>query len=199
MPDDISASARWERIIKLGLDKVSKNNQATAQELQEENQKLKAELIELKEKKIPEIQKESENKIKEFRIKNKISEIISKHELIVDKKVAELLVDDYLKNIGYKVDLNENEIELLTKDGLKPQNSDKTKNLSANDIISDVLINSKIVRQSNANNQKQINNLSSQENKKQIDMNKVPAGLRKGLELANKNLEQMSEKLPKSK
>jgi hypothetical protein len=199
VPTDISGSARWERMSQIGIEKLKKSSQSTAEELQTENQNLKAELLDLKEKKIPEIQAQADGKIKEFHVKNKLSELVGKHELIVDKKVAELLVNNHITESGYRLEMTDKGIEILTKDGLRPQNADRTKNLTAEEIVAEVLNTSKVIKQSNASAAGSTGNNQSIVKDIPDDVKTKYPGMVAGLEKAKANLDQMKGNLPKAK
>lgn len=146
---------KFEEIIALAKTKATVGNDKTTEELQTQIQQLTIENKRLLEEELPKVKGEVENHKKRFDIENKLAALIpsgdDKIRIPFDtaKKLIKMDVEE-----AYDLDLNEKG-ELLFKvkgTDLMAQNADKTKFLTAGEIINDRLEYHKALVKSNAGN-----------------------------------------------
>jgi hypothetical protein len=143
----------YEKLMEFARDKQKKDLSKTAQELQAQLQAANAEILKYKDEEIPRIRKEEQAKVDGFFRSNLIADIVSKSgELLVSPKAAAVIVNSYLSDNGYVQELTDDKRGLVikTKDGLLPQNTEKTKNLTTDELVKSILMSEKLIRQSQA-------------------------------------------------
>jgi hypothetical protein len=145
----------YEEISKVALRKASSTKDKTVEKLQIELQETNAEVKRLKEEDIPNIKMQTTKEIEKFHINQKINEMLPEEKMLIIKpKIASKLVTDYLWS-DYNMGINEKgELVIKTKDGLIPQNADKTKNLTVTELIDMKLVQDGLKRESNADDKK---------------------------------------------
>jgi hypothetical protein len=112
-------------------------------ELTKENKRLVEEVIPAKEH-------ESANAIKQYKKSNLLRSTLSKRDLIVKADAILPAVESFLSS-KYDYDVLDNgEIEVKTKNGLKPLNQDGTKSLTFDELIDGHLSELQVIKQSNA-------------------------------------------------
>ena len=109
----------YDDLVKMAKDKVSEITATNQNEKDAEIIKLKQKIQKFETETIPSLQAESENKIKEFRIKSKISDVLGGIDTVIGKDSARIVLESKLAQYDLKISDN-GEIEVLTKDGLKP-------------------------------------------------------------------------------
>jgi len=110
-----------EDMLKIGLEKVKKDSQSTNAEWQDKYLALKEDYTRVKEEEIPALRNESEAKIKQFRIESALTSKLSSYEnLSIPKEDLPLLVKAKMQTLGVNLDLTDNGISAITKDGTKP-------------------------------------------------------------------------------
>lgn len=189
LSNDEIKDLKFEEIIDLAKNKVEKTPVKEAQEVQEENIRLKKELQELKEVTIPEIETKyketSANEINRFKVGTKIGEFLNNlyaEEMLIGKpKMWQKQISEHLLD-SYGVNVSENEINILTKEGLKVQNKDKTSIIGFEDVIKDFLDENGGLVRSNGSPEKKII-------PQQTPEKKLPPSLARGIDAAMKNLE----------
>ena len=131
--------------------KLEEQYKKTDNALQEENINLTKKIKEIEEIEIPKIKGEVENSIKNYKIENALSKKIASKELRTKPEFALMAVKGKLGE-KYIFDINENnELDVLTKEGkLKVKNADGTGILSADELITGVLVEGDFLKQSNA-------------------------------------------------
>jgi len=141
----------YEKLLKYASDKLKKSSSQTAEELQKQLQEANQRVQEYDDKVIPELKAASKKEISQFYVKNYLGELISEAgDLVVKPHIATTVIDTALRSRGLIMNLNDdgNGISIKTKDGLTPQNDDKTKNLSNKELIQGILEKEGLLRQS---------------------------------------------------
>jgi len=138
----------YDKLLIFGKEKVEKSGTGTAQELQNELHNAKEKIKNYEENVIPNLKEEGKGEINKFHIKNRIHELISESgELAVNQKVATTIVNEYLNN-DYQITYDNDEIVIKTRDGLIPQDKDKTRNLTNLELIKGKLETEGLLKQS---------------------------------------------------
>jgi len=147
--DDVK-DKKFEEILEVAHEKALKASGSTSEELQSKIVDLNNKVKQYEEEIIPSERQKAKEAISIFRRDLAIQGILSKKNLIVSNEVILPALNNTLS--GYIVEVNENnEIEVKTKEGLKPLNSDGTKTLSFEDIIDGTLTSMNVIKQSNGN------------------------------------------------
>ncbi len=141
----------YNKMLKFASKKLKKQSSEPAEKLQVQLQDANSEIQKYKDTIVPEIQSKADARVNKFFIANHIGELISKSgELIVKGNVATTVVEKGLASQGLVSKLSEdkNTIRIETKDGLSPQNADKTKNLTEAELIKGILESEGLIKQS---------------------------------------------------
>ncbi len=139
---------KFEEILDVALDKVRKEAGSTSEELQGRIQELSGKVKDYEENILPGVKAEANQKIVSFRRDLTLQGVLSKKNLIVGNEVVLPALNAKLNefNIGFD---EQGQIEVKTKDGLKPLSSDGTKALTFEDIIDQQLDAMNVVKKSN--------------------------------------------------
>lgn len=138
----------YDKLLNFGKEKVEKSGTGTAQELQNELHDVKEKIKNYEENVIPNLKEEGKSEVNKFHIKNRIHELISESgELAVNQKVATTIVNEHLNN-NYQITYDNGEIVIKTRDGLIPQDKDKTRNLTNLELIKGKLETEGLLKQS---------------------------------------------------
>jgi hypothetical protein len=140
---------KMDEILDMAKDEMSKNKDKTASELQKQIQELSNERKRLLEEEIPAARNEGMEKLKQIQLDTKLKGMLSENELIVK---PDLVLPSLVKELegNYNIDLTEKgEIEITTKDGLKPMSEDKTKVMTPQEIIQTKLEDYEVLKKSN--------------------------------------------------
>ena len=141
---------KFDEIISFAKEKSDKVNSSTGEELQNQLINLKKENKRLLEEVIPAKETEANEKIKTFHRENKLRSVVGAKPLVVSPEVVFPAVQSFLSQ-NYNVDIDDKgEIQIKTKNGLNPLNSDGTKVLTFDEIIDGHLKSLNVIKQSNA-------------------------------------------------
>lgn len=147
-PDDVREK-KFEEILETAFNKVKTESGSTSEELQGKVLELNKLVKQYEDEILPAERNKSKEAISNFRKDLAIRDALSKKNLIVGTDVILPALNSTLNT--YKVEINDkNEIEIKTKDGLKPLSEDGTKTLTFEEIIDNQLNSMNVVRQSNA-------------------------------------------------
>ena len=147
-PDDVREK-KFEEILETAYNKVKTESGSTSEELQGKVLELNKLVKQYEDEILPAERNKSKEAISNFRKDLAIRDALSKKNLIVGTDVILPALNSTLNT--YKVEINDkNEIEIKTKDGLKPLSEDGTKTLTFEEIIDNQLNSMNVVRQSNA-------------------------------------------------
>lgn len=147
-PDDVREK-KFEEILETAYNKVKTESGSTSEELQGKVLELNKLVKQYEDEILPAERNKSKEAIFNFRKDLAIRDALSKKNLIVGTDVILPALNSTLNT--YKVEINDkNEIEIKTKDGLKPLSEDGTKTLTFEEIIDNQLNSMNVVRQSNA-------------------------------------------------
>jgi hypothetical protein len=177
-------SGAYKNLLKIAHGKLNSKSSEPIANLQQELQEANKQLQKFEQEVIPSLKEQAQKDIKRYRAELKITNKISEEQNLL---IPSSIVDKNIKNEifnQFDVDLNDNgEILIKTKDGLVPQNKEKTKNLTFDDILTDFITPYK--RQSNAGNEPK-NTIPEKETPNKYNL--------PGLEKANQNLKYLKEK-----
>lgn len=141
---------KFDEIINLAFEKMRNTPSQGAEELQNKLIELTKENKRLLEEVIPAKENESANAIKQYKKANILRSTLSKRDLIVKPDAILPAVESFLSSkYDYEV-LDSGEIEVKTKNGLKPLNQDGTKSLTFDELIDSHLSELQVIKQSNA-------------------------------------------------
>jgi cell fate (sporulation/competence/biofilm development) regulator YmcA (YheA/YmcA/DUF963 family) len=141
---------KFDEIINLAFEKMRNTPSQGAEELQNKLIELTKENKRLLEEVIPAKESESQNAIKQYKKANILRSTLSKRDLIVKPDAILPAVESFLSSkYDYEV-LDSGEIEVKTKNGLKPLNQDGTKSLTFDELIDSHLSELQVIKQSNA-------------------------------------------------
>jgi hypothetical protein len=141
---------RFDEIINLAFEKMRSTPSEGAEELQNKLIELTKENKRLLEEVIPAKENESQSAIKQFKKSNVLRSTLAKRDLIVKPEAILPAIESYLSS-KYDYDVLESgEIEVKTKNGLKPLNQDGTKSITFDELIDSHLSELQVVKQSNA-------------------------------------------------
>ena len=141
----------YNKMMKFASKKLKKQSSEPAEKLQGQLQDANTEIQKYKDTIVPDIQSKADARVNKFFIANHLGDLISKSgELIVKPNVATTVVEKGLASKGLVSSLSEdkNTIRILTKDGLSPQNDDKTRNLTEAELIKGILEGEGLIKQS---------------------------------------------------
>ncbi len=148
-PDEIK-DKKFDEIINIAFEKTKSNSGEGNEELQSKLIELSKENKRLLEEVIPAKESEVSVAIKNFRKANALQSSLAKRDLIVKPDVILPAVESFLSSkYDFEV-LDSGEIEVKTKNGLKPLNQDGTKALTFDELIDSHLSNLQVIKQSNA-------------------------------------------------
>jgi len=148
-PEEIK-DKKFDEIISMAYEKMKNIPPHGAEELQNRLMELTKENKRLLEEVIPAKESESQNAIKQYKKANVLRSTLAKRDLIVKPEAILPAVESYLSS-KYDYDVLENgEIEVKTKNGLKPLNQDGTKSLTFDELIDGHLSELQVIKQSNA-------------------------------------------------
>jgi hypothetical protein len=140
---------KFDEIIETAFEKSKATSNETGEELQNKILELNNKVKQYEEEIIPSERNKATEQINSFRRDLALRESLSKRQLIVGQEVAIPVIDSFL-NQNYSVSVNEKgALEVKTKDGLNPLNSDGTKVLSFEEIIDNQLNTLQLIKQSN--------------------------------------------------
>lgn len=141
----------FEEVIKIAKTESSKNVDKDLKTVQEENTTLNAKLKEYEDVTIPKIKSEVENEKKAFKINTSLQKKIPSADLRVPSETVDLVLNSQIAAL-YDLDLDDKgEIMIYGKGTrLQAQTSDKSKILTLDDVITDILKKNKFVKESNA-------------------------------------------------
>jgi len=184
-----------ENIITLAKEKTGKSKSKTENELQTENVSLKAELKKVREEEIPAIEAKVSDHIKSIAKNAKLKQLISSKELRegIDIDGFFPAIESYL-NEKYQIDTDDQgEIKIVDKvTKLQPKNTDGTKILTADDIITERLEKHGVIKKSNADDNKK--KITAPVIKKPGQENQDGPVMKSGhLSEAEKNLEELGK------
>jgi hypothetical protein len=141
---------RFDEIINLAFEKMRSTPSEGAEEMQNKLIELTKENKRLLEEVIPAKENESQSAIKQFKKSNVLRSTLAKRDLIVKPEAILPAIESYLSSkYDYDV-LDSGEIEVKTKNGLKPLNQDGTKSITFDELIDSHLSELQVVKQSNA-------------------------------------------------
>lgn len=148
-PEEIK-DKKFDEIIGLAYEKMKNIPPQGAEELQNRLMELTKENKRLLEEVIPAKESESQNAIKQYKKANVLRSTLAKRDLIVKPEAILPAIESYLSSkYDYDV-LDSGEIEVKTKNGLKPLNQDGTKSLTFDELIDGHLSELQVIKQSNA-------------------------------------------------
>lgn len=148
-PEEIK-DKKFDEIIGLAYEKMRNVPPQGAEELQNKLMELTKENKRLLEEVIPAKESESQRAIKEYKKANILRSKLANRELIVKPEAILPAIETYLSS-KYDYDVLDNgDIEIKTKNGLKPLNQDGTKSLTFDELIDNHLSELQVVKQSNA-------------------------------------------------
>jgi hypothetical protein len=140
---------KFDEIISTAYEKAKSTSAEGASELQNKLIELTKENKRLIEEVIPSKEAEATNTIKSFKKDSALRSAISRKSLIVSPEVVLPAVQSFLSS-QYEIDVTDSgELEVKTKNGLKPLNSDGTKALTFEEILDNHLTSLNVVKQSN--------------------------------------------------
>jgi len=141
---------KFEEILEAAFDKIKTDSGSSSEELQNKILELNKAVKHYEEEILPAERNKSKEEISRFRRDLAIRDVLSKKSLIVGTDVILPALNKTLNN--FDIQVNEaNEIEVKTKEGLKPLSKDGTKTLSFNEIIDIQLNEMNVIKQSNGN------------------------------------------------
>lgn len=144
----------YEKALLFGFDKQKKEGSKSAQQLQTDLQEANKEIEWYKDEEIPRIKKVEKLKVDNFHVGRYLRELIGDSGKLADNignDVAEIVLKEELRKKGYVAGLTEDEkLAILTTEGTKPQDEKKTRNLSNQEIVKDVMVAKKLIKQSKA-------------------------------------------------
>lgn len=143
----------YEKALMFGFEKIKKEGNKSAQEIQLELQDANKKLKWFEDEKIPEIHSEWQRKIDKTDIERHYRKLIGESgDLIVSDDVASTVLEKRINERNFLIELNEDRtgIVIKTKDGLIPQDEGKTRNLTNLEIVKGILENERLVKQSKA-------------------------------------------------
>ena len=145
--DDVREK-KFEEILETAINKIKSQGASTNEELQTELINLRKEVKRFEEEVIPAKDKEAFNKISDFKIQQKIRQILGSKQMIVAPEVIFPSVNSFLTD-NYSVGIDGDAVNVKTKDGLNPLDTDGTKVLTLNDLIDGHLNGLNLIKQSN--------------------------------------------------
>jgi hypothetical protein len=141
---------RFDEIINIAFDKMRNTPSEGAEELQNRLIEITKENKRLLEEVIPAKENESQFAIKQFKKSNVLRSTLAKRDLIVKADAILPALESFLSS-KYDYDVLDNgEIEVKTKNGLKPLNQDGTKSITFDELIDSHLSELQVIKQSNA-------------------------------------------------
>ena len=143
----------YEKSLLFGYEKIKKEGNKSAQEIQADLQEANKKLKWFEEEKIPEIEKNWQTRIDRNDIERHFRKlIVDSGELIVSHDVASTVIDKRLNEKGFIAELTDDRggIVIKTRDGLIPQDEGKTRNLTNMEIVKGILGSEKLVKESHA-------------------------------------------------
>lgn len=148
-PDEIK-DKKFDEIIAVAFEKSKANSGEGNEELQSKLIELSKENKRLLEEVIPSKESEVNMAIKNFKKANALQSSLAKRDLIVKPDVILPAVESFLSSkYDFEV-LDNGEIDVKTKNGLKPLNQDGTKALTFDELIDSHLSSMQVIKQSNA-------------------------------------------------
>ena len=139
---------KFEEILDAAKTKITASAGSTSEELQNKILELNNQVKEYEDTILPAERNKSKETITKFKRDLAVQKVLSSRQLIVGNEVILPALNNALND--FVVNVNEkNEIEVTTKDGLKPLSSDGTKQLSFEDIIDNQLTTMNVVKKSN--------------------------------------------------
>lgn len=140
---------KFDEIISTAFEKAKSTSAEGASELQNKLIELTKENKRLIEEVIPAKEAEATNTIKSFKKDSALRSVLSKKSLIVSPEVVLPAVQSFLSS-QYEIDVTDSgELEVKTKNGLKPLNSDGTKALTFEELLDNHLTSLNVIKQSN--------------------------------------------------
>jgi hypothetical protein len=140
---------KFDEIISTAFEKAKSTSAEGATELQNKLIELTKENKRLIEEVIPSKEAEATNTIKTFKKDSALRNVLSKKSLIVSPEVVLPAVQSFLSS-QYEIDVTDSgELEVKTKNGLKPLNSDGTKALTFEELLDNHLTSLNVIKQSN--------------------------------------------------
>lgn len=151
LSSDLVKDKKFEEIIDIAKAESTKGLDKNLQTLQEEVVAANAKVKEFEEVIIPKIKDEVQIEKKQFVIGNHLKKLIPHADLRVSEDIVELALQTKLHS-AYDLDLDdEGNLQVFLKGKrVSPQSADKTKLLTVNDIVSDILKQGKLIKESNA-------------------------------------------------
>ena len=148
-PEEIK-DKKFDEIVVAAFEKMKNIPPQGAEELQNKLMELTKENKRLLEEVIPAKESESANAIKQYKKSNILRSTLAKRDLIVKADAILPAVESFLSSkYDYEV-LDSGEIDVKTKNGLKPLNQDGTKSLTFDELIDGHLSELQVIKQSNA-------------------------------------------------
>lgn len=146
----------FEEVVAIAKTEATKSTDKTLQEIQQELTEANAKLKDYEDVQIPKIKSEVENEKKQFKINNKLNEMLPKSDdlRVPVKTVSRILNDDL--NAQFDVDLDDdgNVIMFVKGKRLQPKSADGTKLLTPFEIVANILKENQFIKESNADDGK---------------------------------------------
>lgn len=153
-PQEMSGK-KFDEIVQLAFEKSTSAVQSTGDEWQTKYMELSKEHKKLVEDVLPAKEAEKEEFVKRFQINSLQMAKLAAKKLAVSQKLAVAGIQDTLKELKIKLELNEEGDQIIpkTKDGLNVLSKDGTKVLNFDELLDDILgpNNLNIMQQSNGN------------------------------------------------
>jgi len=145
----------YKKILEFAKKKTEKHGSKGAEKIQIELQEANKEIEQLKNVEMPAIEAKAKKEIDVFYVEKCFQKLINNEEigeLIIANEDATTILTGEFEKLGYTLLLTEDRKDIIikTKDGLIPQDSGKTRNLTNMEVTKGILENKKLVRQSNA-------------------------------------------------
>lgn len=145
----------YKKVLEFAKKKTEKHGSKSAEKIQIELQDANKEIEQLKDVEIPAIKTSAKKEIDVFYVEKCFQKLIHSNEigeLIIANEDATTIITGEFEKLGYTLSLTEDRKDILikTKDGLVPQDSGKTRNLTNLEVTKGILENKKLVKQSNA-------------------------------------------------
>lgn len=184
---------KFEEILETAFQKIQADSGSSSEELQNKILELNKAVKQYEEEILPAERNKSKEEIATFRRDLAIRDVLSKKSLIVGTEVILPALNKTLNE--YNIHVNEsNEIEVKTKEGLKPLSKDGTKTLTFNEIVDRQLNEMNVIKQSNGNPNGTTPQTSAQTNGNQNSNGNVePTYKLPGMKTATQNANSLKE------
>lgn len=145
----------YKKHLEFSKKKTEKSGNKSADKIQIELQEKNKELEQVRNEEIPALKVKAQKEIDVFYVEKCFQKLINSEEigeLIIANEDATTIITGEFEKLGYTLSLTEGRKDIIikTKDGLVPQDSGKTRNLTNMEVTKSILESKKLVRQSNA-------------------------------------------------